>query len=209
MIAALSPLVTPVRLVRLRTAAATRTFRVTTILENVHDPHNTSAILRSADAFGVQDVHVVAASDDFVAARTVSKGAHRWLDIRYHDDAESCIDALHQSGHEVLVASMDGEVRPHELADPSRRVAIVFGNEHHGPTSLMRDRADGTYAIPMRGFVESLNVSVAAAITLYAATQHEPPLDSDAARTLLARYLMASVRDAERIIADASAAGKA
>ncbi|MEZ4253441.1 MAG: TrmH family RNA methyltransferase [Polyangiales bacterium] len=110
-------------------------------------------------------------------------------------------------GFRVLVASMEGTVMPEELAKLDK-VAIVFGNEHKGPTPAMRDLADGTYAVPMKGFVESLNVSVAAGITLYEATRGrrgELP-DDEREDPRGARYLLTCVRDSERVVRDHLAA---
>ena len=205
-IAALSPLVTETRLARMRTVVAGRTLDVVPVLDRVHDPHNASAILRTADALGVQRVDVVPAPTGFLAARGVSKGTHRWLDIARHASPSACAASLHARGYEVFVAAMDGEHTPADLA-ARPRVAVVFGNEHAGVSPEMRAHADGSFAIPMRGFVESLNVSVAAAITLYALTAvGRASLSSDAQRELLARYLMASVRDAGRVVEEYVAA---
>ena len=160
-------------------------------------------MLRSCDAFGVQRVHVVPGPHGFLAARAVTKGAHRWLDVLRHSRGDACVASLRREGFTVLYASMEGERRPAELAQIPK-VAVVFGNEHRGPSQEVRAACDGGFAIPMRGFVDSLNVSVAAAITLFAATTGGD-LDEAERRTLTARYLMQSVRDAARIIADYAA----
>jgi len=97
---------------------------------------------------------------------------------------------------------MEGTVTPAELAERPK-VAVVFGNEHRGPSEAMRARAEGTYAIPMRGFVESLNVSVAAAITLHALTaDRRGELSEPEREALIARWLLATVRDGERVVRD-------
>ncbi len=197
----LAPLVTEERLARLQSVVAARSRAVTIVLENIDDPHNASAVLRSADAFGLQDVHVVG-ERSFVASRQVAKGTHRWLDVKRHLTAAECAAELHAAGYQILVASMEGQTTPAEAAR-LERVAFVFGNEHRGPSPEMREVADGTYGIPMRGFVESLNVSVAAAITLHVATVDRPSdLDVAARERLLARFLMASVKDSGAVLAD-------
>jgi tRNA (guanosine-2'-O-)-methyltransferase len=156
--------------------------------------------LRSAEAFGAFEVHVVGPSGAFRAAHAVARGAHRWLELVRHDDPAACAASLQARGYRVLVAQMGGEATPAALREIPR-AAVVFGNEHRGASAVMRAAADGTYAIPMRGFVESLNVSVAGAITLFAATDGRDGgmADADRAR-LLARYLLDDVRDAERIV---------
>ncbi|MCB9611494.1 MAG: RNA methyltransferase [Sandaracinus sp.] len=205
-VAALSPLVTDRRRERIREVVAARATNVTAILEDIADPHNASAILRSADAFGVQHVHVIPGINGFHASRSVAKGTHHWLDVYRHESAAGCVGHLRERGFRVLVASMEGTVMPEELAKLDK-VAIVFGNEHKGPTPAMRDLADGTYAVPMKGFVESLNVSVAAGITLYEATRgRRGELPDDEREILEARYLLTCVRDSERVVRDHLAA---
>ena len=199
-IAALAPLITEARLKRLRTIASGRVRSVVPVLEEVADPHNASAILRSADAFGIERVHVIPAPIGFHASRQIAKGSQRWLELVRHPDAASCARALHAEGYRIFVASMEGTVTPQRLADEPK-VAVVFGNEHRGPSTPMRAVADGTYAIPMRGFAESLNVSVAAAITLHAATaERQGELSASDRDILVARWLMKTVRNAAGVV---------
>ena len=199
-IAALSPLVTESRLRRIEEVVARRKRSVVAVLEGLTDPHNTSAVLRSCDAFGVQTVHVVAGKHGFPAAHRVSKGTHRWLDVLAHETAPACVTWLKEHGYRVVVATMGGALSPEELSS-IERVALVFGNEHAGPSDEVRRVADDTCAIPMVGFVESLNVSVAAAITLYVAAARRPgDLDPEGREELTARFLMSTVRDAERVV---------
>ena len=206
--AILGAVITPRRLERIREVAAHRMHAVVPVLEGVGDPHNASAILRSADAFGIQQVHVVPGGPDsgaetFRASRRITKGTHRWLDLVHHDDTERCIGWLKEAGYAIYVASMEGTARLEELA-ALPRVAVVFGNEHAGPSDAIRGAADGTYAIPMRGFVESLNVSVAAAITLHAVTAGRPgDLSEDEQGALVARLLYRNVPDAAQIMSQA------
>lgn len=204
-IAALSPVVTPARRARIDAVVARRSRRLIPVLEGVTDPHNGSAVLRSADAFGLQEVHVVDGPHGFLAAHAVSRGTHRWLDVVRHERAVDCVGALRSRGYEVWVAAMDGEHGPRDVGRHDR-LAVVFGNEHRGASEAMRDGAHGTYAIGMRGFVESLNVSVAAAITMHAATAgRASELSPDERDELTARFLMATVRDAARIVAEHAA----
>lgn len=201
-VALLAPYVTEHRLRRIEEVAATRTLSVTPVLENIADPHNASAILRSADAFGIHRVHVVADLRTLRAAHKVARGSDRWLELIRYDDSASCVSALRSAGYEVFVASMDGEHRPEDLAGRPK-VAAVFGNEHRGVSPEVRAAADGTFSIPMRGFVESLNVSVAAAITLYLLGRDAPSRANEAERSeIVARLLMATVNDASRILSN-------
>ncbi len=199
-VATLAPYVTEARLRRIEQIAATRTLAVAPVLENLADPHNASAIFRSADAFGIHRVHVIADLRTLRAAHKVAKGSERWLELVRHETSESCVASLRATGHEVFVAAMDGEHRPEDLAGRPN-VAVVFGNEHRGVSKEMRAAADGAFAIPMRGFVESLNVSVAAAITLYLLGRDAPSRASDEERAqIVARLLMATVTDSAGIL---------
>jgi tRNA (guanosine-2'-O-)-methyltransferase len=197
---ALSPLVTPKRLDRFQKVIGQRTRTVIPVLEGFSDPHNMSAVLRSSDAFGLQELHVVETDQPFVAARTVAKGAERWLDVHKHKQPEACIEGLKARGYKIYVASMAGELRP-EAFRKKKKIALVFGNEHRGASEYMKGAADGTFAIPMVGFVESLNVSVATAIALFESRgERDGDLEEEDREQLLARFLMRSVQDAERII---------
>ena len=200
-IEALGPVVTQERMARIAEVVRQRTRDVVPVLEAITDPHNASAVLRSADAFGLQKVCAIEAAQGFVASRGVSKGSHRWLDVHRYRSAEACVGALKHDGYKVFVATIGGEVSVESLVDHPK-VAVVFGNEHRGPSDTMHALADGTFEIPMSGFVESFNVSVAAAITLFALTRNrERGLPKRESEELTARFLMNSVRDAERIVA--------
>jgi tRNA (guanosine-2'-O-)-methyltransferase len=199
---ALRPLLTDERLARIETVLSRRTRSVAVVLDGLIDPHNVSAVLRSADAFGVQEVHIIEAADPLVASTRIAKGAERWLDLIRHQSAEACIKALHARGFRAYIAEAAGDHHPADLRSAGP-VAIIFGNEHAGVSSKLRRLADGTFAIPMRGFVESLNVSVAAAITLYAATEGKPGDLSDADKAdLRARFMMLSVPRAREVVSE-------
>lgn len=200
MVELLAPMVSEARLARIHEVAARRSVGVVPVLEHLTDPFNASAIMRSAEAFGVQRVEVIPERDEFLAAGTVSRNAQRWLELRRHDDGASCARTLHEEGYEIFVATMEGELSPEDLAK-RERVAVVFGNEHDGVSSALREAADGTYAVPMVGFVESLNVSVAAAVTLYAATRgRQGSLTPEEHTRVLAQLLMSTVTHSDSIV---------
>jgi tRNA (guanosine-2'-O-)-methyltransferase len=198
----LAPLVTPARLARIDAIARRRTRSLVPVLEDLADPHNGAAILRSADAFGCHEVHVIESRHPFAVSRHVSRRTERWIELVRHGNAADCAAALKARGYEIFVAEMGGALTPEELA-ARPRAAIVLGNEHFGASSTMRAHADGTYAIPMAGMVESLNVSVASAITLYVAARHrQGDLDEDERNVIRARLLLGQVKDAEQIVRD-------
>jgi tRNA (guanosine-2'-O-)-methyltransferase len=199
-VAILGPLVTEERLARIDAVARRRTRSLVPVLEDLADPHNGAAILRSADAFGCHEVHVVEGRHPFAVSRHVSRRTERWLEIVRHARAADCAAALKARGYEIFVAEMNGLLTPEALGERPK-AAIVLGNEHFGASSAMREHADGTYAIPMVGMVESLNVSVASAITLYvAARRRQGDLDEGERMAIRARLLLGQVKDAERIV---------
>jgi tRNA (guanosine-2'-O-)-methyltransferase len=203
-IEALSRVVTPARLARLEEVVDGRTDDLAVVLDRVADPHNSSAVLRSADAFGVQNVHAIVGEHGFRASRGVSKGTQRWLDVTRWETAEACARRLKRDGYAIYVAAMGGEKTPDGLREVPR-LAVVFGNEHRGVSAEMRALADGAFSIPMRGFVESLNVSVAAAITMQVLTSEgRAGLEPARRRELLARFLMNSAKNADEIIAQSA-----
>lgn len=198
----LAPLVTEARLARMEAVVAQRTRSLVPVLEDLADPHNGAAVLRSADAFGCHEVHVIEHRHPFAVSHRVTRGTHRWLELVRHRSTASCLEHLGAQGYQVFVAAMDGTLTPEDLAQVPK-AAIVFGNEHRGASEAVRRAAAGTYAIPMVGFVESLNVSVASAITLYVASRgRHGDLDEDARMEIRARFLLGQVKDAERIVTE-------
>ena len=201
-IEALSPLLVDERRTRIEAVLAGRTRDVAVVLDAVHDPRNVSAVLRSADAFGVQEVHLVPGEEPFVASKLISQGADRWLDVIEHPGPEEAIANLRGRGFTVYAATMDGGVSPAELARVAK-VAVVFGNEKDGVRSELSRACDGRYTIPMRGFSQSLNVSVAAAITLQAATAGRVSTLTEADREALrARFMLLSVPRGAEVVAE-------
>ncbi len=143
---------------------------LTVVLENVHDPHNVSAVLRTCDAVGIATVHLVYTIEERPdLSRGVSGSALRWLDVVDHDSVTSCYDNLRDHGFTIYATHLDEnqvELFDLDLAAPT---AVVFGNEHRGVSAEAVEGADASVIIPMMGMVQSLNISVACAVTLYEA----------------------------------------
>ncbi len=201
----LTPFVTRERLARFSAVLDQRTRSLVPVLDGLSDPHNGAAILRSADAFGCHEVHLVEGRLPFAFSSHVSRGTERWLELHAHASAEACADALEAAGYAIFVADMHGSMTPEDLAKVPR-AAVVVGNEKRGVSPALRARASGVYRIPMVGFVESLNVSVATAITLYTATRgRHGQLDPRDRAQILARFLLAQVKDGARLVEEALA----
>ncbi|WP_367305898.1 TrmH family RNA methyltransferase [Alicyclobacillus acidocaldarius] len=161
----------PERLLRLREVLMRRTSYIAVAMEAVDDGHNQAAILRSAEAFGVQHVAVIEGKQPFHPSKGVTQGAHKWLTLHRMPDIGRAIDALHARGFQVYATDLSEGAQPIDAVDLARPTAILFGNEKDGVSPEARERADGRFYIPMAGFVQSFNVSVAAAIALYELTR--------------------------------------
>jgi tRNA (guanosine-2'-O-)-methyltransferase len=200
-IACLEPLVSDARQQRLRQVIGARLKNVTVVMDAPHDPHNGAAILRSCDAFGVYNVHVVERQERFSASGAVARGSQRWVDVITQPSVDAAVGALRKDGFTLVATHPDGELGPRDLADVER-LALVMGNEHDGICQALTAACDKSVHVPMRGFVESLNVSVTAAILLAAATQDRPgDLDEMEKRQLYARGLVLTVPRALDVLA--------
>lgn len=159
---------TPERLQRINDMLALRQTDLTVLLEEVHKPHNVSAIIRSCDAVGVQNVHTVW-FDKVATIRPISMGAHDWIDIHSHRSVEQAISQLKGEGKQVLVTHLSDTAIDFREVDYTKPTAIIFGQERFGATEQAIAQADQDIVIPMMGMTQSLNVSVAAALILYEA----------------------------------------
>jgi tRNA (guanosine-2'-O-)-methyltransferase len=198
----LEPLVTEGRRQRLREVIAQRLASVAVAFDGPYDPHNGAAVVRSCEAFGVQRLHVVEREGTpFAVARSVSRGAQKWIDVTCHAGAESLVSWAQEQHMPLACAHPQGELVPEDLA-ALPRVAIVLGNEREGVREALARACAARVRVPMRGFVESLNVSVTAAILLHAATRGRPgDLDEATRHRLYARGLILSVPRADDILA--------
>jgi len=164
-------MIMPERLKRMYDVLNERTRYITIITEAVDDPHNQAAVLRSAEAFGLQDVYVVTGSAPFQPNPFVTRNADKWLTVQQKKDIQTAIQQLKESGYQVFASYLgEGTIQLQDM-DVSRPTALLFGNEHSGVSDEAIRLADGTFMIPMHGFVQSFNISVAAALTLYDVTE--------------------------------------
>lgn len=156
-----------------------RTRRLTLVLEDVFQPHNISAVLRSCDAFGVQDVHVVESRNEYEPVSEVALGSEQWLSVRRYETTAACLGELRAGGYRIVATSPGPDSRPVEEVDVEQPLALWFGTEKEGLTDEVLASADELVRIPMYGFVESFNVSVAAALCLQAMTRRLRGSDVD------------------------------
>lgn len=179
-----------------------RVSRVVAVLDQLKDVHNISAILRSCDALGVDEVHIIQRFDEPpVFSVKVAKGCDRWLDVYLHPDASTCLDALKTRGVRLFCADSRATTPVAALGHAEGTLGIVFGNEHEGVSAVVRRACEGRFAVPMRGMSESFNVSVAAALTLQSVVgPRDGDLDPEAVEALYARYLIEAVRASELVV---------
>jgi tRNA (guanosine-2'-O-)-methyltransferase len=205
--ATLAPLLLEDRRARIDAAAAARLGGLRVVIENLHDPHNGAAVLRSAEAFGVQRVEVIESVEPFRFSSTVTQGCEKWLDVVRHETLAAAVAALRADGF-AIYAAVPGAPATVEDLDFARPAAVMIGNEHDGLTAEAIAAADVRFGIPMAGMTRSLNLSVATALITERATQlrrralgRPGDLDPDAVLALRARFYAASVRGAEVVLA--------
>lgn len=153
-----------------KTVLDQRTRHFALVLENIYQQHNSSAVVRSCDIFGVQDVHVIENTYSSKVSRHVARGSQKWLTFhRYKKDTNNtadCFAKLKQDGYQIIATTPHNDSCYLHDFDISKKSAFVFGVEKEGVSDYVMENADGFLKIPMVGFTESLNISVAAAIIL-------------------------------------------
>lgn len=162
---------TPERKNRLTTVLSKRQHDLTIVLENVFDPHNISAVMRTCDAVGIQDVFVVNTKIPRHEkwGKRSSSSAEKWLTIHQFEDLNVCFHELRKRFDKIFTTHLSSDaISLHDL-NLTQSVALVFGNEHAGVSDECRELADGNFIIPQVGIIQSLNISVACAVSVYEA----------------------------------------
>jgi len=175
-ISMLSDMVTERRLCRMEEIIAQRTRYLTVVLEDIYQSQNASAVLRTCECFGVQDVHVVENYNPYNINPMVVKGSDKWLNIRRYSHAENnsleAVRTLKSEGYRIVVTSLNSEsANLNEFDVMLGKCAIVFGNEHQGVSDCLMEQADEYLKVSMCGFTQSLNISVSAGIIISQLTQ--------------------------------------
>ena len=162
---------TPERSERLNNVLNKRQPNITVVLENVADPHNISAVMRTCDAIGVQDIYVL--NTDIQRHKKwgakSSSSAAKWLTVHQFTDVKSCFEALRKNYNKIYITHLAADAMSLHQLDLTDSVALVFGNEHSGVSDELIGLCDGNFIIPQVGIIKSLNISVACAVTLYEA----------------------------------------
>lgn len=165
------PGITPERVQRIRTVLEQRQPTLTVIFENVHDKHNVSAVIRSCDAVGVLEAHAVYHSGEVFPplGKQSSASARKWVDLVTHSDVSECCKGLKARGFKIYTTHMSTDAVSLYDLDLTQPCALVFGNEHSGVSAEALAYADANFLIPQVGMVQSLNISVACAVSLFEA----------------------------------------
>jgi tRNA (guanosine-2'-O-)-methyltransferase len=201
---------------RIDAVVAQRTRTLTVVIEAFCDPQNVNAVLRTCDAFGVQEVHVVdGPMKPYDRNKKISQNADKWLDVVRWKSTAECLDALAARGFSLYATHLGEGSRSLGELSFQGKVALVFGNESRGVSREALQRANARYAIPMRGFVQSLNVSVAAAVSLARAVERREQergrhgdLADEEAELLRRRFYVLAVKQRARIAKAEAVASK-
>ena len=166
---------TPERRERLLSVLRKRQPDLTVVLENVFDPHNISAVMRTCDAVGIQEVYVRTnkiTKNKKWGARSSSSAA-KWLTVHQYEDAEQCFADIRKKYEKIYTTHLSSDAVSLYEINFTGSVALVFGNEHNGVSEEIRAMADGNFLIPQMGIIQSLNIPVACAVSIYEALRQK------------------------------------
>jgi tRNA (guanosine-2'-O-)-methyltransferase len=210
---ALAPLLTAERIARIDQVLAARLGSVVTVVEDTYDPHNAAATIRTTEALGLGELHVIETGERFSAAGGVTRGSHRWIELVRWPAAGPAIAALRARGFRVF-ATQPGAPQTVDEVDVTTPVAVVFGNEHGGLTAAAIAACDAALGVPMWGFTESYNLSVTVALAMSriaarrrAAIGCPGDLDERRRRELRARWFALRIRGVVGILERALGGG--
>jgi tRNA (guanosine-2'-O-)-methyltransferase len=200
-IAALEDQVTAERKARIDAVLDGRLSGLTVVLENLHDPHNGAAAIRSLEGFGIGHLHVVESREPFRFSSTVTQGCEKWIQVHKHPDVAGCAHQLRGQGMKLYAAVLGGQLALEDL-DVKTPAALVFGNEHDGLSPEAIAACDATFTIPMTGFTQSFNLSVSVAVSAHDAARRRRQglgtpgdLDGQERARLRARWYALSMDD--------------
>lgn len=207
----LSEFITPRRLSLIEKVLLNRTRYFTVVLENIYQPHNASAVLRSCECFGIQDVHIIEKSNEYVVNPDVALGANKWLSIhKYIETEKNKTTALHhlkEKGYRIIATTPHTENNELATFDVNKgKFALCFGTELEGLSDDIMNLADEHLKIPIYGFTESFNISVSAAIMFYTLSQKirhsnvQWALSEDERNELKLQWLKNSIKKSDMII---------
>ena len=164
-------IITPNKVEMFEQLVPMRTRHLTIVLENIFQEHNASAVLRTCESFGVQDLHIIEKDNKYKVQRDIARGAGRWVDMYNYSQGEEptleCLQSLKAKGYKIVATTPHEDDFTVDTLPIDQPIALVFGTEQSGISDLVREHADGYVKIPMYGFTESFNISVSAAIAMH------------------------------------------
>ncbi|GIV57955.1 MAG: tRNA (guanosine(18)-2'-O)-methyltransferase [Rhodothermaceae bacterium] len=208
----LRPYLTDERAARIEAVLDGRTYTVVPVVEGIINTGNVSAVMRSAEALGYQAFHIITGPERFKTSKRTTQGADKWLDVHTWRTPADAVAYLKAAGYAVVATHLDDTAVPIDAFDFTQKTALVFGNERDGVSEELLTLADRRCVIPTPGFVESFNISVAAAVSLYHAYRdrlarqgrHGDLTDAERAR-LRAQFYVRAVRHARELLRQALA----
>ena len=145
---------------------AQRTRHLTLVVEELYQPHNGAAVIRTCDGFGIQDLHAICSRNEYRVSEEIVADARPWVDLHQYPDTRSCLLHLKQQGYRILATTLRKGCIPIAEVDITQKTALCFGTELRGLSEEAHNMADGFVRIPMYGFTQSFNISVSAALCL-------------------------------------------
>lgn len=194
--------ITDRRRARIDAVVAARSYRVVPVLDGLYDRGNVSAVMRTTEGLGFGELQIIESENEgFKAANRVTQGADKWLDTTRWKAPEPCVAQLRERGFQIIATSLEAAT-PLDDVDFTRPTALVFGNERDGVSRAVLDASDARVILPMGGFAQSFNISVAAALMLYHAKLRGtgPDLDEAQRELLRAIYYVRSVEHHEQVL---------
>lgn len=189
-----------------------RTRHISVVVENLFQEHNISAVLRTADVFGIQDVHVIERGYTFKTNDEIALGASKWLDVHHYKNAENntlaCYEKLREQGYKIVATTPHKDDIDLEDFDFTQKTALIFGTEKEGLSPEAIENADAWLKVPMVGFTESLNISVCAAICMHHATwklrsqKQLPPMPEQEKNEIMYKWVKNVLKKPELIEAE-------
>jgi tRNA (guanosine-2'-O-)-methyltransferase len=172
---------TPERFEKIQRVVKNRRFDITVVLENVHDPHNIAAVLRTCDAVGISEVYTIDSVKRLSGrlGKKSSSSASKWVKVHHFDDMQVAVETIRSKYDRMVCTHLNSEAVFIYDMDFKGSIALVFGNEHAGVTDELRALCDGNFIIPQIGMISSLNISVACAVTIYEAFRQRSSINYD------------------------------
>lgn len=198
------------RLQKIDAVLEKRTRHISVLLENIYQPHNASAVLRSCECFGIQDIHILEENHKFKPSSDVALGSEQWVNVhRYRapdHDIKSVLATLKKQDYQIAVTTLSGDSRPIQDISLEKKTVLCFGTELSGATAELEALADQKVHIPMDGFTQSFNISVSVALCLYELSQRLKKSDisweltESEKKQLKFEWVRKSIRQCDQII---------